>query len=63
MDTIADYLTIIRNGYLAKKDTVTVNFSNSRDEITKILKDEAFIEDYYVAEDKPVNKLVITLRY
>ncbi|KKT73027.1 MAG: 30S ribosomal protein S6, partial [Candidatus Collierbacteria bacterium GW2011_GWB1_44_6] len=62
MDTIADFLTIIRNGYLAKKDTVTVDFSNAREQITIILKKEAFIEDFQIQEAKPVNKIVIKLR-
>lgn len=63
MDTIADFLTIIRNGYLAKKDTVTVNYSNAREELAKIIKDEAFIVDYRIETAKPVNKIIITLRY
>lgn len=63
MDTTADFLTIIRNGYLAKKDTVTVNYSYAREEIAKIFKAEAFIADYSIEESKPVNKLIITLRY
>ncbi|KKT55982.1 MAG: 30S ribosomal protein S8 [Candidatus Collierbacteria bacterium GW2011_GWB1_45_35] len=63
MDTTADFLTIIRNGYLAKKDTVVVEFSKAREELTKILKTEAFIVDYSVEKAKPVNKLIINLRY
>lgn len=63
MDTTADFLTIIRNGYLAKKDTVTVNYSFAREEIAKIFKAEAFIVDYSIEESKPVNKIIITLRY
>ncbi len=63
MDTIADYLTIIRNGYLAKKDTVVVDSSKAREELTKILKAEAFIVDYTVEKAKPSDKLIITLRY
>ncbi len=63
MDTTADFLTIIRNGYLAKKDMVTVNYSYAREELSKIFKAEAFIADYSIEEAKPVNKIVITLRY
>lgn len=63
MDTTADFLTIIRNGYLAKKDTVTTNFSKFRGEIAKILKDEAFIEDYSIVEGKPSAKITVVLRY
>ena len=63
MDTTADFLTILRNGYLAKKDNVIVNVSKSRLAITKILKDEGFITDYSVKEEKPVSKMTISLRY
>lgn len=63
MDTTADFLTIIRNGYLAKKDIVTVNYSYAREEISKIFKAEGFIVDYTIEESKPANKLIITLRY
>ena len=63
MDTTADFLTIIRNGYLAKKETVTTNFSYAREQIAKIFKAEAFIVDYSIVEAKPSNKIIITLRY
>jgi len=63
MDTTADFLTIIRNGYLAKKDQVSGNYTKIREEIVKILKSEAFISDYEVVESKPCNKIVVTLRY
>jgi len=44
MDSISDMLTIIRNGLLVKKDTVSIPFSNLKYEIAKILKREGFIE-------------------
>lgn len=63
MDTTADFLTILRNGYLAKKDQVTTNSSKARLEIAKILKAEGYVADVQVVEAKPSSKLVITLRY
>ncbi|KKT30464.1 MAG: 30S ribosomal protein S8 [Candidatus Collierbacteria bacterium GW2011_GWC2_44_18] len=63
MDTTADFLTIIRNGYLAKKDIVVTDSSKIREQLVKILKSEAFIEDYSIEEAKPVSKIIITLRY
>lgn len=63
MDTNADFLTIIRNGYMAKKDVVSAALSKSKEELAKILKSEAFIADYEIVEDKPVKKIVVTLRY
>lgn len=63
MDTTADFLTIIRNGYLAKKDQVIANASKARLEIIKILKAEGFVADFKVVEQKPCDKIVISLRY
>ncbi len=63
MDTTADFLTIIRNGYLAKLDSVSTVNSKMREELAKILKAEAFIEDYAILDGKPAKKIVITLRY
>jgi len=63
MDTTADFLIAIKNGYLAKKTAITVNASKTRMALVKILKDEGFVEDYQVTESKPVSKLTINLRY
>ncbi len=63
MDTTADFLTIIRNGYLAKRETVTADLSKAREQIAKILKDEAYIVDYAIIDAKPSKKIFITLRY
>lgn len=63
MDTIADFLTIIRNGYLAKKDTVSANFSKFKGELAKVLKEEGFIEDFTVVDGNPSKKINVTLRY
>lgn len=63
MDTIADFLTIIRNGYLAKKDTVLAKHTNTCEGLAKLLKAEGFIADYAVEEGKPSKSIVITLRY
>ena len=63
MDTTADFLTILRNGYLAKKEQVVANSSKARLEITKILKAEGYIADFQIKEEKPNDKLIVTLRY
>lgn len=63
MDTIADFITIIRNGYLAKKDTVVAKHTVISEEIAKLLKADGFIVDYSVEEAKPTKKINITLRY
>ncbi len=63
MDTIADFLTIVRNGYLAKKDTVTTNFSKFRGELARILKEEGFIKDFSVVDGTPSKRITLDLRY
>lgn len=63
MDTIADFITIIRNGYLAKLDTVTAKHTIISEEIAKLLKADGFIVDYTVENSKPSKKLIVSLRY
>ena len=63
MDTIANFITIIRNGYLAKKDTVSAKHTTICEGITKLLKADGFIKDYTVENAKPSNKLILTLQY
>lgn len=63
MDTIADFITIIRNGYLAKKDTVVAKHTIISEEIAKLLKADGFIVDYSVENTKPSKKIIMTLRY
>lgn len=50
-DSIADLLTRIRNGYLARLHEVTIPFSKIRGEILRILKKNGYIVDYKLAED------------
>lgn len=51
-DSIADLLTRIRNGYLARLHEVAVPFSKMRGEILRILKKNGYIVDYALSEDK-----------
>lgn len=50
-DSIADLLTRIRNGYMARLHEVSVPFSKMRGEILRILKKNGYIVDYKLAED------------
>lgn len=63
MDTIADFITIIRNGYLAKRDTVVAKHTKISEEIAKLLKADGFLVDYSVENSKPSKKIILTLRY
>ena len=63
MDTTADFLTIIRNGYLAKLDTVSAPLARMKEEIAKILLAEGYIAGYTIEADGAFKKIVITLQY
>ncbi|MEM8593959.1 MAG: 30S ribosomal protein S8 [Pseudomonadota bacterium] len=62
-DPIADMLTHIRNGQMAKMKTVTMPSSKVKVAIAKVLKDEGYIES--LSEESEGNKKLLTveLRY
>lgn len=62
-DPIADFLTRIRNGITARKQTVTAPASNLKLRLAAILKAEGYIDD--VSEDKegPQGTITVTLRW
>jgi small subunit ribosomal protein S8 len=62
-DPIADLLTRIRNAAKARKKEITLPSSRIKVEIAKILKEEGFIRNYKVAEDKKQGTLNISLKY
>ncbi|MCI0749123.1 MAG: 30S ribosomal protein S8 [Nevskiales bacterium] len=65
-DPIADFLTRIRNGQMARKRTVTAPASTVKAAIAAVLKDEGYIADYSVTPEgeKGVKKnLTLTLKY
>ena len=62
-DPIADMLTRIRNAAKARKKEVNLPSSRIKVEIAKILKEEGFIKNYKVIEDKKQGILNITLKY
>lgn len=64
IDTIGNYLTILRNGIMVSKRSVTMPHSKMRVSITQILKDEGFIKDFQVdttVEGK--SSLTVHLKY
>jgi small subunit ribosomal protein S8 len=64
VDTIGDFLTIIRNGTRASLASVTIPYSKLKDAVSRILKDEGYIKDFAVEEDEQKHKyLKIALKY
>ncbi|MDR3550179.1 MAG: 30S ribosomal protein S8 [Candidatus Babeliales bacterium] len=52
IDTIGNFLTIIRNGIMASKPFVLMPYAKMRQSIAQILKDEGFIRDFAVIADE-----------
>ncbi|HRB96416.1 MAG TPA: 30S ribosomal protein S8 [Nitrosomonas sp.] len=62
-DPIADMLTRIRNAQLARKKNVKMPNSRIKISITKVLKDEGYIDDFVVKNIDNKNILDISLKY
>jgi small subunit ribosomal protein S8 len=62
-DPIADMLSRIRNGIQAHHDRVELPASKLKVEIARILKNEGFISNFKLIEEKPQSKLRVYLKY
>ena len=63
-DTIGDFLTLIRNASMARKDSCSTQHSKMRAAIADILKDEGYIKDYSEGEnEKGFKTLTLTLKF
>ena len=62
-DPIADYLTRIRNAYVAGKKIVEIPSSKMKVAITKILCEKGYILTYKIVEGEPYNTIKIALKY
>ena len=62
-DPIADMLTRIRNGLIARHDSVTMPSSNMKKAIAKILLDEGYIKSVDYIDDGLQGQIKIALKY
>lgn len=63
-DPVADMLTRIRNGQQAKHQSVTLDSSNLKEEIARVLKEEGYILDYSIeARENNLKTMNIQLKY
>ena len=62
-DPIADMLTRIRNGLIARHDAVTIPASNMKKAIAKILLDEGYIKSCDYIDDGLQGQIMVTLKY
>src|SRR5581483_7650075 len=64
VDSIGNFLTIIRNGVAASKPFVITPYSKMSHEIAQLLAKEGFIKDCEVVDkDKSVKSLKVILKY
>ncbi len=62
-DPIADFLTQIRNGCMAKFEQVDIPSSKLKLNIAKLLKEEGYIKNYKLIKDKRQGRLRLYLKY
>ncbi len=62
-DPIADYLTRIRNAYMAGKKIVEIPSSKMKVSLSQILFEKGYILSYKVVEGEPYNTIKIALKY
>ena len=62
-DPISDYLTRIRNGFLARKRWVDIPSSNFKKRIVLVLKEESYIKDFFFINDNGKEKVRVFLKY
>ena len=63
VDTIGNFLTIIRNGTMRSKRFVVAPYSKVRYELVKLLEQEGFICSVEVLDDEPFKNLKVILKY
>ncbi len=62
-DPIADYLTRLRNAIKASHRIVEIPASNIKKEITKVLHEKGYIQNYKFEENGPQGSIKIALKY
>ena len=63
MDPVADYLTIIRNAIKANHRIVNIPASSLKKEITKVLRENGYIQNFKFEEVGPQGNIKIALKY
>lgn len=63
MDTIADYLTRVRNAIKAQHRVVEIPASNFKKELTRILFEQGYILNYKFEDKGPQGTIKLALKY
>jgi len=62
-DPIADMLTRIRNGSMARHERVEMPHSKLKEHVATVLKAEGYVDDVRVSEGEEQKQLTVVLRY
>lgn len=62
-DPIADFVSMIRNGLMAKRENIDVPASGVIKSILEILKNKGYIDNFKLIEDKKQGILRVYLKY
>lgn len=60
---VSDLVAIIKNGYMAKKNSVSSPVSRLRENILQVLKEEGYILNYSKVKNDNIEKFDIHLKY
>lgn len=63
VDTIGNFLTMIRNAVARAKRSVNVPYSKLPYAMASILKEEGFVKDIVIEDAVPQKRMIITLKY
>ncbi len=63
MDPIANMLTQISNANHKFKETLDIPASKIKADIVRVLKEEGYISNYRVAQDKHLSTIRVTMKY
>lgn len=63
IDTIGDFLTIIRNAVAISKRSVSAPYSKMREELARVMKEEGYIDSFEKKQLDGCSTLEIRLRY
>jgi small subunit ribosomal protein S8 len=63
LDTIADFLTAIRNALAARHKEVMAPYTKLKYEIARVLMEEGFISNFRVEGEGLKKKIVVSLKY
>lgn len=63
MDSFADFLTRIRNGYRSRQKDVRVPYSRLKYEVARVLLEEGFVSNFQVEGEGIARRVIVTLKY